>query len=188
MLAIVASWMLLGRKRFSVTLLYILGYPLVVLFWKLPVFAFRRWPLLLVFGPVIYRAIATFPATFLFYTIAIISGLIIVICSEGALLVPAMAGLALFLVVHLYRSMRNAYGVSVMASLLSVLRKFKDSIQQGAFDRPQTPNGAEQPANCADAPQDPSSLYCLRTLTEIVVDKVGLEVRSRKHDLYLMIC
>src|SRR5437868_299982 len=65
--AVVVLWIMLGRTRFTSTTLYIIGYPLVVLFWKLPILAFRKWPLFLAFGPVIYRAIATFPATFLFY-------------------------------------------------------------------------------------------------------------------------
>ncbi|MEO8051692.1 MAG: hypothetical protein ABI833_14840, partial [Acidobacteriota bacterium] len=185
--AILVSWKILGRKRFASSVLYILGYPLIVLLWKLPIFAFRRWPLLFTFAPVIYRAIITFPATFLLYTLAIFSVLIIMTINEGALLVPAMAGLAVFLIVHLYRSIRNAYGVSIMASLSSALRKFRDSIRQGTFDHAQTPNAVPQ-AGSAEKPQDPSSLYCLRVLTEIVIDRVGLEVRSRKHDLYLMVC
>lgn len=183
--AAVASWMVLGRKQFSSTVLYIVGYPLIVLFWRLPVFAFRRWPLILAFAPVIYRAVATFPTTFLFYTLAILSGLIILISTERALLVPAMVGLAVFLSVHLYRGFRDAYSVSIMAGLTSFLRKIKDSVQQGAFDHA-APPVPSPPSNGAQT-RDPSSLYLLRSITEIVIDKVGWEVRSRKYDLYLIL-
>src|ERR1700691_2931071 len=59
-----AGYLVLGQKRFLKLLLYLLAYPVVVLFWKLPLTAFKRWPLIIAFAPVIYRAVSSFPATF----------------------------------------------------------------------------------------------------------------------------
>ena len=115
---------------------------------------------MLAFGPVIYRTIATLPTTFLSYALAALSGLIILVSTESVLLIPAMIGLAVFLGVHLYRSFRNAYGVSIMANLSSVLKKFRDWVGQGMFDSVQMPN-TPQTVDGAEKPQDPSNLYFL---------------------------
>ena len=54
------AWVVLGRRQFPLTILYILAYPLVVIFWRVPQVAFRRWPLFIAFAPGVYRAVRTF--------------------------------------------------------------------------------------------------------------------------------
>jgi hypothetical protein len=178
------------RKKVMTTTLYVIGYPLVVLFWKIPAAACKRWPLTIAFAPVIYRGISEFPETFLLYAIALFSGLAVVISFNRVALILAMAGLTVLLGTHLYRSFRNSYSVGIMGGLLSLLKKFKASVEKGTFDLSQAPpalaGGTPQDGSQSGHPRNPSGLYCLRFLTDTVLDKVRWVTRSRRHDLYLI--
>jgi hypothetical protein len=181
--------LLMGRKKLMKNAVYVLLYPLVLLAWRIPVFTLKRWPLALAFAPVIYRAISTFPSTFLCYTLAALSGLAILASLERLLLVGAMLGLYAFLAIHLNRSFRNAYNVGMMEGVTSVLKKIRESAESGSFDQPPPPPGAAKVAQPPQAaPNDPSTLYILRTLTEIVIAKVSRISRGRQYDLYLIGC
>ena len=191
-LALLAGMLIiLGRKKFLGNVLYILGYPLVVLFWKLPVLAFRKWPLAIAFAPVIYRAISTSPTTFLLYTLAALSALAITASRDSAWLVAGMLGFFVFLLAHLYRSFREAYSEGVTSRLSMILRKFKEQIQNGMFDSATTPEARKaestQNTHMDRAPRNPTSLYLLRSVTDILIDKIRWVARSRKYDVYLVL-
>jgi hypothetical protein len=191
-LALLAGMLIiLGRKKFFGNLLYILAYPLVVLFWKLPALAFRKWPLTIAFAPVIYRGVSTFPTTFLLYTLAALSALAIIASRDSAWLVAGMLGFFVFLLAHLYRSFREAYSEGVTSRLSMILRKFKEQIQKGMFDSATAPEARKaevaQTALTDRGPRNPTRLYLLRSVTDILIDKIRWVARSRKYDVYLVL-
>jgi hypothetical protein len=179
----------LGRKKFLSTVLYVLAYPLVVFFWKLPRVVWKGWPLLVAFSPVIYRAVSTFPETLLIYTVAVLSALTILFCHSKSVLLAAMTGLLIFLGVHLSRSFRNAYNIRTMAGLASFLASFRGYVLYGVFDVVASPplGGSGVPTQSVGKQMDPSSLYLWRCLTDIVIEKVSLATKTRRHDLYLVL-
>jgi hypothetical protein len=175
-----------GGKRFLPSVLYIAAYPIVVLFWRLPVFAFRRWALTIALAPVIYRAVSKFRASLLWYTLAVWSGLIILLGSDKRAIVPAMLGMALFLSVHLLRGFRNSYSASTAASMCSFFGKVKHYIEQGKLDSARAaPTNRDSRPDLAE-PQDPSTLYLLSSVADIVIDKIARVAKSRVYDSYLI--
>jgi hypothetical protein len=175
---------LLRGSAFYASFAYIALYPFIVLLWKVPKFALRRWSLAIAFTPAIYRLAATVRTTFSIYALGTCSTLLIVYGSRPELLLPAIFGLSLFLVFHLYRSLRKAYGNGAFAAMASGVRKLRENVQEGAFDgRPMqgvsVPEGSLNP--------DPSVLYWLRQLADVVDLRVRKAARSRKYDVCLMI-
>jgi len=172
---VAVAWVVLGRREFPRTIAYVLAYPFVILFWKLPKIAFRRWPLFIAFAPGIYRAATTFRTTYELYAMAIISCLAIEIGSNRVMMLVAMVAMSGFLVAHLYRSFRKAYSSSVFNTLSEMVRKVRDSIERGSFDHsPQQSTQTKSVGSPSGNPgtSDPSNLYLLRCFTDIVYAKV----------------
>src|ERR1700693_5427457 len=69
------AWAALGQTGFQKTMLYVGTYPAIVLFWRLPKLAFRRWPLVILSAPIVYRLVSTLRTTFLLYTALALSTL-----------------------------------------------------------------------------------------------------------------
>ncbi len=184
---IAVAWLVIGRRRLPHALLYIVAYPLIVLFWRVPKLAFRRWPLFIAFAPGIYRAISTFRTTYELYAVASICSIVIVTGSSKPLSLAATAGLAGFLVSHLYRSFRKAYSSSVFRAVSTLMTKLRDSVERGTFDSPQTaPQKHDSGTGAQPVAADPSSLYMLRSIADIVHSKIVSLVRGRSYDLYLI--
>lgn len=75
--AIVAFlWIGLGRANFFKTALYLLGYPAILVFWRVPKLALRNSPVFILAAPFIYRLITTFRTTLVMYTAAALAGLV----------------------------------------------------------------------------------------------------------------
>jgi len=127
-------WLVLGHRQFIVFFGYIIAYPLVLLFWKLPKLLLRRWAAFLVFLPTIYATVVTFRSTFALYTGAAISTVIIALTEEPILLVLAMLYLSFFLAVALYRAFSRANSSSVFSQLADLLRRLHPKINSGQYD------------------------------------------------------
>lgn len=183
------AWVVLGRRQFPLTILYILAYPLVVIFWRVPQVAFRRWPLFIAFAPGVYRAVRTFRTTYELYAAAAVAALAVELGSSKVVLLAGMLVLAGFLVTHLYRSFRKAYSSSVFKALSSIMIRIRNSVEKGSLDTPahlaaqlNTQSAAAQNATSSD----PSGLYLLRCFTDIVHSKIQSVARGRSYDLYLI--
>lgn len=181
-------WVALGHRTFLTSVAYVLAYPLVVLFWKLPKHAFPRWPLVVVFAPALYLGIVRLRSSLLLYGLASISGLAILFASGSAVLLASMVGLALFFGVHLYRSFRKAYSPGLFSELARLTAKMRRSIEGGSFDawtvniptQSDAPTADERPAKDAL-----SRIYILHFLAHFVAEKVQAVARRRGYDLYL---
>jgi hypothetical protein len=77
----------LGPKEFLTLLAYVLGYPLVVLFWKVPKLLLRRWPLAIAFSPAVFAGITRLRTNFLLYAVLAFSALFI-LCSSSSTTTP----------------------------------------------------------------------------------------------------
>ena len=135
-------------------------------------------------APAIYDLLRSFRLRFAFMTAAALSAVCIVLLSNIYLLIPSMVLLGIYLIIHLYRSLRRAYRSSIFEGLSDLVRKLRVSIEDGQQTlwkkekyKPQT----------KDYEQQCLMFYLLNSVTEIVGDRLLKVAKSRKPDLYLMI-
>jgi len=194
MVLIAGLWMLLGRERFRILVAYVLFYPFIVLFWKIPKLAFRRWPLAIAFAPALYDVAVGFRFSFILLALAMVSGLLIAVSSRRAFLLASMVVLGFFLVVHLVQSFRKAYKSNVFSGLSELVKKLCTRVQSGSVGRvlwneKEVEVEAEREDVEAVLPAEPlSGYYLFNCLFVFVADKLHEVARTRKADVYLIVC
>lgn len=99
----------IGKKRFRRFFVYVIGYPLILLFWRIPKLFFRNWALTIAFAPALYDLLRSFRSRFAVITAAALSAICILLSSSFYFLIPSMVFLGVYLIMHLYRSLRKAY-------------------------------------------------------------------------------
>lgn len=57
---IIIAWIVLGKKEFPIFFIYIIGYPFIVLCWKIPKLLFRNWSIAIVLTPAVFEIVTTF--------------------------------------------------------------------------------------------------------------------------------
>ncbi len=174
----------MGRKDFRRFWAYVICYPCILFFWRIPKLFFRNWALMVALAPAIYDLLRSFRLRFAFMTAAALSAVCIALSSNIYLLIPSMVLLGIYLIIHLYRSLRRAYRSSIFEGLSDLVRKLRVSIEDGQQTlwkkekyKPQT----------KDYEQQCLMFYLLNSVTEIVGDRLLKVAKSRKPDLYLMI-
>lgn len=173
----------MGKKTIRRFLLYVICYPFSF-FWRVLKLFFRNWALMVALAPALYDLLRSFRSRFTVMTAAALSALCIALSSNTYLLIPSMVLLGLYLIMHLYRSLRKAYRSSIFEGLSDLVKKLRIAIDGGQqmlwkkekYD-PETKNYEQQ---CL-------MYYLVNSVTEIVVDKLDRVVKSRKPDLHLMI-
>lgn len=178
-------WILLGHRNFKRLAGFVAIYPAVLICWRLPLLLLRRWPIALAVAPAVYDALTSFRATFLLYSFASISMLIIVKSTQFAYVAPAMAYLLFFMCVSLWRSTRKAYKASVFLGLSEMLRDLRERTDRLSFlgrrgeeDRRPVDDDGSVHANV-------TVIYLLNWGFEIVADRVQ-QAAARRIDLYLI--
>ncbi|MEQ8790128.1 MAG: hypothetical protein RIC55_27785 [Pirellulaceae bacterium] len=122
--AIAILCVLLRRSWFRRSVLYVLLYPLVVLFWHMPRVAFRHWAIAIAFAPALHSLIVTFRKTFLWTTIAILSAFSIAVFDNAYVVIISMSLLLLFLLRHFALTFHRAFRPStVFTDLAGLVRK-----------------------------------------------------------------
>jgi len=180
------AWVLARRQTFQRVVGYILAFPLILIFWRMPLWIVPRWALVIVFAPAIHRGIASFRSTFLLYTVGALSALA-ALKANGPLLSVSLVGLLAFLSTHLRRALRKAYSSSVFVTLSGAVRAFRVSIEKGTFDPSPDPPDMTEEQQKTKAQQNPiMGFYLFRVLAEVVAEKVALVGRGRKYDIYLL--
>ncbi len=183
-------WLFLGHKRFFQFTGYIVAYPLVVLFWKVPTYLLRRWAALVFLLPDAYSTALSFRSTFVLYTFAVVSAVLISLGKLLLVLVPAMIYLSVFLAIVIFRSFRRAHSPSVFSQLASIIRNVHPKIRKGEYDDPPIPAGASERAT-GGQDQDVSStsqipqLYMLHVCADFIAVKVAAAARDRKYNTLL---
>jgi hypothetical protein len=187
-------WMCLGHLGFFASLGFILIYPVLVLIRvaKPTLIAIvRRWAVWLLFSPVILTAVKRVRSTFFLYVLALVSALAIGVQRNRWVLVASMGGLALFLGVHLWRSLRKAYSLPMFDQLTKGVRTVRRAVEAGSLDQSPT-SKAESVGESnisSKKTQEPShltNLYMYHSLADLVAARLQKLLRARVVDLYLI--
>jgi hypothetical protein len=187
--ASVVLLLLLGPSEFLRLAAFILAYPFVLLFWKLPKRFYRQWPLILVFLPAIRGAAVRLWSTFLLYSLATFAALFILVSTNRPLLVVSIACLVPLLMVHLSRSLRKAYAASLFTQLVGLVGKLRSAIEAGTFvpwEQKATSTGSSgNPSGLA--PTNPRQVaYSSHWLAQMIGERVKTVAKRRHYDLYLL--
>lgn len=178
-------WLILGQRSFWKLFAYIIGYPVIILFWRFPCACLKNWPIAIAFAPVMYSIIKRFRSIFFLYTIAMVSIAIILLSTSQWQLIIAIICLLIFQINHIFRSFREAFSESLFAELAGLTRKTKTVILKALFqDQPNT-----QPSTSEDKTSLSKSLlpvYVAHACTDIVAQRVAHVIKTRKYDMYLV--
>lgn len=179
----------LGPREFLRLVAFVVAYPIVLLFWKIPKRFHRQWPSVVVFLPALASEIARLWSTFLLYSLAAFASLFILVSEDAALLMASVVFLTPLLVVHLGRSLRKAYSASPLTQLVRILAKLRNSIEAGKFV-PWDQNGdtISTSGNVKDtSTKDPrQSAYLCHWFAAVLAEKVKGMAKQRHYDLYLL--
>lgn len=96
-------WLSVGDKNFLKSLGFILAYPFIVLFWRMPKLFVGNWFAVLAgvgFGVSFFKS---FKRNFLIFTVIALSTVLVIFTEDPLLLASAIVALSLFLVVHFLR-------------------------------------------------------------------------------------
>ena len=174
----------MGKRSFRRFLLYVLCYPFILFFWKTPKLLLRNWAFVVALAPALYDLFRSLRSRFALMTAAALSAMFIAISSNIYLLVPAMITLGVYLIMHLYRSLRKAYRSSIFEGLSDMVKKLRiaiDEEHQTLWKKEKSdPGTKEYEEQCL-------TFYLLNSVIEIVRDRLLKVAKSRKPDLYLMI-
>jgi hypothetical protein len=185
-LLVIISIVLIGssKKKLRRFFLYVISYPLILLFWRIPKLFFHNWALMVMFAPAIYDLLRSFRSRFIIMTLASVSIVSIVLSSNIYILLPSMVLLSVYLITHLYRNLRKAYRSSIFEGLSDHVKKLRQTINGGQhmFWKKEQCNPETEAYK-----QQCLMFYLLNSAAEIVGDKLLRVAKSRKPDLYLMI-
>lgn len=184
--------LLLGWANFLKTSLFVIFYPVILVFWYLPKRLWRRWPLLIAFMPALYLGFKRLRNTFIMYSVAAISAVVILVASNKWLICLSAAMLIPLLGVHLWRSLRKAYAESLFTQLVRLMRKLRTAIEEKRFvfwDPIKNVNGQTIGPVSGSQEKDsgaPLILYACHSLVCLIADRVTMVKRRRYYDIYLI--
>lgn len=188
--AAVVLLLLLGSTEFLIFVAFVLSYPLIVVFWKLPKRLYPQWPVIVVFLPAVGAAAARLWSTFLLYSLAAFAALFILASNNRLLIIVSVVCLGPLLTVHLFRSVRKAYAASLFTQLVGLVNKLRGAIESGTFvPWDEKPPAAAQPS--ANTPSAPATspfqvAYLFHWLAQTIAERVRMVAKRRYHDLYLL--
>jgi hypothetical protein len=183
-------WIALGKKDFPIFFIYIVGYPLIVLFWKIPKLLFKNWSIAIVLTPAVFEIVTTFRLFFMSYALASIAAAYIMAAYNKTGLILAMGALSVLLVIHLWSSFKKAYKSTVFSKIsqgiLAIKEKLKEDLfLQNILDKSKTSTSNESSDSTFDSRL--STFYMIHCGVEFITDKIRDVMRGRKMDLYLIL-
>ncbi len=122
------SWIILGGKNFGLALLYLMGYPFIIAFWKFPKMLLRNWSMMIIFTPVLFEVVTAIKMYFISYSVAVIAAICIIESGNVYLLSLSMALLFILLALHLGLSLTHAYKSSVFTKISKGLVALKTEL------------------------------------------------------------
>jgi hypothetical protein len=187
--AVLLLLLLLGRREFLFLVAFVLGYPFVLVLWKLPKRFYRQWPLTVVFLPAIVETARRLWSTVLLYSLAALGALLILGSGSRLLLVFVVACLIPLLIVHLGRSLRKAYATSLLTRLTGWADKLRNAIESGTFvpwhgKVASDSSSANSSGPVATSPRQVA--YSFHWLADFIADRVKAVAKRRYYDLYLL--
>lgn len=188
-LLFLSSAALLGirKKAFLQFLVYVVTYPFIILFYRIPKLLFRNWAIAIAFAPACYEAIRSFHHRFALITMAALSALCIVLSFNPYFLSFAMILLGMYLIITLYRNSKKAYQSSIFQGLADLAKELRIKLESGEqtlwkkveYD-PISKEGTK------DYEQQLSSFYFLNCGVEFIAEKLHMVAKRKIPDLYLI--
>lgn len=187
---VVCLWLYLGHAQFFLLLSYVVAYPLIVIFWKLPKFIWKRWVIFIILVPTIYTTVLSLRTTLALVTAAALAATLIVLSSTRLLVIPSMVYLGAFLIVMLARAFKNANSSSVFSQLAELARKVHPKIEQGYWDQPvppleTSPSNEDEPTEQEEPNEKFPQLYVLHVAADFIALKVDEVAKDKKYNLLL---
>lgn len=179
-------WLILGTKKFTRLIIYVLAFPGILFFWRLPKLFMKNWTSAIVILPVIYKVVTAFRTLFISYTLFVLSAACILLSSVPVFLYLSMLILAVFLSRSLYTSFQTAYSSTVFSSLGALISKIRKKVQESSFWDDIFKNIKNDSEEKAYA-QRLSLVYLFHETAAFANDKVSEVFRTRKVDLYLIV-
>ncbi len=184
-------WIILGRKSFPLLIVYIIGYPFVVIFWKLPKLIFRNWSTAIVLTPIAFDIVSAFRLYFMSYSLAIFAIACIASSNNLVGLILSMFLLLILLVMHLISSFKQAYKATVFSKISQGISELKKKIIETSFLKDVIESTVKNSGNDSDSDKNYkaklSTVYMFHSGVEFLTDKIRDVLRSRKMDLYLIL-
>jgi hypothetical protein len=179
-------WLVLGNRRFLPSFGYIAAYPFVVTVWIIPRFILRNWAVAIAFSPAIHSILSRLRASFILFSMAIVSTFVICLVTNRALVVVCMGLLAVYLVTHYFRRFRMAFSPStVFADVGTIVGKAWEKLRESI---PARPEGVDQESQeyKQKLGQNLLSIYMITTVLHYLGERLREAVNSRKLDLYFV--
>ncbi|MFI4919729.1 MAG: hypothetical protein ACHP65_09260 [Legionellales bacterium] len=190
MAALSILWLILGNKKFSLYILFVIGYPLIMMFWKIPKLIFRNWSYTIVFTPAVYDIVTSLRAYFISYVLAMLAVVCILTSKSKVTLILSMVILLSLLAMQLLLSVKKAYKSTVFTTISKGIRVLKDKIADVSFLQAIADGAAKNTGTVEDTEKKYdaklSIYYMFHSGVEIVTDKIRGVLRSRKMDIYLI--
>lgn len=180
-------WLLLGNRRFTLFFGYIFAYPIVVIFWIIPRFAFRNWAVFVAFSPALYSIVSIFRTNFILFNAALISAFVICLLPNKLLIVICMGGLGAYLMRHFGRRFRTAFSTStIFADFSGRIRSVWEGMgDSDMVNRLQDLNpGSDE--YMEKAGQKILTIYMMTTVLYVLAERLQDVAESRKLDLYFL--
>jgi hypothetical protein len=189
--SIAVLWLILGGKYARKVILYVAGYPLVVLLWRIPKLLFKNWATLLIFAPAIESIAFTLKWRFALASFAMLAALVISLVMNSMALTFCMSFLGIYLLVHYILRLRIAYRPeSIFANIAPAvgtmwkngIKTFKDT---ESADRRK--GNLESPEFRKKHVENLRALYTYNLVWTHVATKLREAVSSRRTDLYFIV-
>ena len=189
---IIIAWSII--KDFPIFILYVFGYPAVVMCWKIPMLLLRNGSLAIALTPPIYKIITTFRLYFFSSALAIIAAACILVSTNKISLIISMIVLFILLLMHLFLSLQQAYKPTVFSKMSQRLSNFRVKLEEISFLKNIIERNGTIDEISSDS-DDSSDNILTRQLSIFYMIHCGFEVlnvkirevfKSRTIDFYLM--
>eukprot|EP00456_Euglypha_rotunda_P013207 TRINITY_DN138_c2_g1_i2.p1 TRINITY_DN138_c2_g1~~TRINITY_DN138_c2_g1_i2.p1 ORF type:complete len:482 (-),score=46.60 TRINITY_DN138_c2_g1_i2:2965-4410(-) len=185
--------------------LFVLLYPLILLFWRLPKLIIKKWAVVLAFAPAFYDVVITFRVTAIIYSLMMASAFLIVIAPPA---LAAIAGSLLLatLFVYMWIGIKHSFQVTAFGQLTKIVKQFHYAVDCGKWDKPFEPAaqpqqteitapGAAIPLTAGTLTAEPVAptgssplliVYAVNQILQGAADRVSQMAGSRLLDVYLI--
>lgn len=178
-------WLVLGNRRFTLFVGYIVAYPFVLVFWTVPRLLFRNWAVVVAFSPAIHSILSSFRSGFVLFSAALIASFVIGLSPSRPLVLASMAVLAFYLAVHFFRRFRIAFSPStVFADVNGAIRKAWGSLKEWTITNAKRPEDSSEYKQKFG--QNLLVIYMMTTGLYIVGERLREVINSRKLDMYFL--
>ena len=184
------SWLVIGKNNFPLFCLYVIGYPFVLFFWKMPKLLFRNWSAAFIIAPVIFEVFTAFRFYFISCSFAsIAAACILAPQSTVGILLTSMVTLFIFLVMCLWLNLRQAYKSTVFSKISQSISAFKEKLEDTSYlmnilNKYQTES---KESNQSPLSRQLSNFYIINCFIDVLNEKIRHVMKNRIMDLYCII-